>query len=462
MRQGHVKSIRWRGFRCFDDTGQIDLKPITILIGPNDCGKTSIMAPLLALRQTLDSLDMSVQFKTSGPLVDLGLYRDYIKDHDVEARFSLSFDLVTGRPKDDPPHPVGKYPPGSLRLEFEAADDGRGAHLVTSEVDDALGRRMLRREWLPGSHRYSLRFYPKTDLDMTPTDRRIMAAARRSAPEHFLFTATELVNALAAYQQEAKEASGEFSLRGRAFTYFGILGFVEHHLRTQLKDIAYIGPLRSPPQRYYQTIGEMPRDVGPAGEYMPEILFQEPDGDALAAVEKFLVDRQLCRKLVCAPAARTEGFFQINLITTAGLTVPLCDAGFGLSQLMPLLVQASYAREGSLIIAEQPEIHLNPVLQCELADLLVLLADGSRNILLETHSEHLLLRLRRLVAHGEVDPAKIAIYFVVRDATGSQVTPIPLEANGNVEPGKWPEGFLDDYVRETFALADAQAQRGAN
>ncbi|MCH7825949.1 MAG: AAA family ATPase, partial [Acidobacteria bacterium] len=91
----------------------------------------------------------------------------------------------------------------------------------------------------------------------------------------------------------------------------------------------------------------------------------------------------------------TEGAFTIVLThKDTGTTSNLADTGFGLSQVLPLIVQGYYASKNSLIIAEQPEIHLNPKLQSLLADLFVAIAERRVGVLVETHSEHLLLRLR--------------------------------------------------------------------
>jgi predicted ATPase len=112
-----------------------------------------------------------------------------------------------------------------------------------------------------------------------------------------------------------------------------------------------------------------------------------------------------------------------------------------------------------LTIAEQPEIHLNPRLQYLLADLLVEMANSDHRVIVETHSEHLLLRLRRLVADGKIKHDKVAIYFVEKMDGVSRVRPIDLKGNGHIPPETWPKGFFEESLGESLALAASQSRK---
>jgi predicted ATPase len=127
--------------------------------------------------------------------------------------------------------------------------------------------------------------------------------------------------------------------------------------------------------------------------------------------------------------------------------------------LLPLIIQALVSTEGDLIIAEQPEIHLNPKLQCVLAELLAFMANKQQRVIVETHSEHLLLRLRLLVANGTISQNDIAIYFVEKDKTTSVIREIPIEVDGHIDNSSWPSGFFEESLKDAFALSSAQIQR---
>ena len=154
-----------------------------------------------------------------------------------------------------------------------------------------------------------------------------------------------------------------------------------------------------------------------------------------------------------------EDIFSISLVSRRlRAAVNLTDAGFGLSQVLPLVVQGLYAPKESLIIAEQPEIHLNPRLQAILADLFQQVATAGRAVLVETHSEHMLLRIRRLIAEGKLKPDDLSVLYVEKFGGKSTIRSIPIKKNGYIEKDVWPAGFFEDSLRESLALASAQTK----
>ena len=134
------------------------------------------------------------------------------------------------------------------------------------------------------------------------------------------------------------------------------------------------------------------------------------------------------------------------------------DVGIGVSQVLPVLVSA-YASHEKIIAIEQPEIHLHPALQAELGDLFITSALGGNNntYLLETHSEHLILRiLRRIRATYRgtneglpITSKDVAVLFVTADKKGSRVVNIPITEEGDFETD-WPEGFFEEREKELF------------
>jgi predicted ATPase len=105
---------------------------------------------------------------------------------------------------------------------------------------------------------------------------------------------------------------------------------------------------------------------------------------------------------------------------------------------------------------------LNPRLQAGLADLVVALSKRGIGLIIESHSEHFLLRIRRLLAEDSIAAEDVGLHFVERDRATSLVREVPLDQNGYIDPESWPREFFDDSLRESLALAAAQASRSSS
>lgn len=143
-----------------------------------------------------------------------------------------------------------------------------------------------------------------------------------------------------------------------------------------------------------------------------------------------------------------------------GLEVDPSDVGVGVSQLIPVAIGAMAAGY-TLLAIEQPELHVHPAIQCRLADLIAqqVLNDQGRQILLETHSEHLMLRLLRRVRETTEDelppdapsiaPDDLAVFYVANDHRGLTITELPVNCEGDFDK-QWPKGFFEERAAELF------------
>jgi predicted ATPase len=159
------------------------------------------------------------------------------------------------------------------------------------------------------------------------------------------------------------------------------------------------------------------------------------------------LDVQQLREIIHRLAVRRPG---------SGLDLDITDVGFGLSQILPVIVQGFLAAPNSLTLIEQPEIHLHPRMQAELADLFIDMCQSeTRRFLIETHSEYLLNRLRRRIAEGKINAEDVAIHFVDSDPSlqCSLVKEIKIEKRGSFE---WPANFYIDELEDTVAFLSRQ------
>jgi hypothetical protein len=242
----------------------------------------------------------------------------------------------------------------------------------------------------------------------------------------------------------------------------GLAAQVSRCLRQELESIVYLGPLREFPERHYVYSGKVTRYVGKSGAFVPDLLYKE--ADLVKAVNRYLRKFGIPYRIEIANASGAGttplDVFAVRLIHKLSRTsMNLTDVGFGISQSLPILVQSLIATE-SILCIEQPELHLHPALQAELADVFIDSALGPRKnqFLIETHSEHLILRLMRRMRETStnrrqgglpVKPEDVSILYVQNQDSRSTVTPLRLDESGALlDP--WPGGFFEEGFRERF------------
>ncbi len=452
--------VRWRNFRSFEDTEWLTIRPLTVIIGPNGSGKTSLLAPFLLLKQTLQSADRSLALKTRGELFDAGSFADAIRDGDVHRRISFAFRFHRNETQPSDLKRLGEYPPGEVSLTFSLPAGHTFPALHQYDVLDTYGRLLLRRV-LTKDGKYGLRGVPLGTME-----KHLKSAIRKTPPTRFLFTPEPVLREtfekeIKSKPQHTEGADGrvtveEVRIEKSAGLYFAITSFVASWIEHLLRDVSFVGPLREHPRRVYVLSGEHPPHVGTRGQWAPEIVYRQRDVELLKKVNEWIDRFDFGVRLERKPCG--DDAFSITLRRDGeGLALNLADTGFGLSQVLPLIVQSFYSNRRSVILAEQPEIHLNPRLQALLADLFAEVAKSGRGVLLETHSEHLLLRLRRLVAERHLKARDVSLLYVEASGGRSAVREIPVHSNGHIDLDQWPKGFFEDSLRESLGLASAQA-----
>lgn len=138
------------------------------------------------------------------------------------------------------------------------------------------------------------------------------------------------------------------------------------------------------------------------------------------------------------------------------------DAGFGIQQSLPVVVAACRKYDSpTLVIIEEPETHLNPSAHAAMGELLAkeAVADKNKSMMIETHSQNLMIRLRTLIAKGELKREDVAIYYVDYDQTTckSNLKEVNIKENGEVE--NWPEQMFKETLNEALSLRNAQMMK---
>ena len=454
-----LKKLHIRNFKSWKDSGSIRLAPITVFFGANSAGKTSLLQFLLMLKQTSESSDRSrvVHFGDDYSPVELGTFEDLIFEHDVKNK--LEFELSWTLPK--PLEFTNRlrrqsYQATDLtfrakvasegdkqyieRLEYEFSQEGRGP--VSVRLEAGVGGK---------SKEYKI---AATGYELTRTQGR---AWPLPAPVRFYGFPDEV----AAYYQNA-----------------GFTSDLALALERQLKRILYLGPLREVPQRSYTWAGDEPEHVGRDGDGAVAALlaaagrkisggYKQKARPFQEVIAEWLKQLGLLDSFIVRKIAPNRKDYEVRVRTRRSTKdVDLTDVGFGISQVLPVVVESFYVVPHSTVIIEQPELHLHPRVQSELADLFIAAIqarekqeDRSVQFIVESHSEHFLQRLQRRIAESRLRPEDVAIYFCEPGPQGSQLKELRVTLYGDIE--NWPVDFFGDPTTDLSARLEAAADREA-
>ncbi len=179
----------------------------------------------------------------------------------------------------------------------------------------------------------------------------------------------------------------------------------------------------------------------------------------MGAVEGSLRRMKLAESFQSRPIHQGSEYVEFRLRENQSRTdVLLADMGFGISQVLPVLVECFYAEEGATFVVEQPELHLHPAAQSELADVLMdVVKHRNIQIILESHSEHLLRRLQRRIAEEEFAAKDAALYFCEMDDGASKCTELQITEEGTIK--NWPKDFFGNEMEELAATTKAAMKR---
>jgi predicted ATPase len=425
-----------KNFRAFESL-ELDLARITILVGPNNSGKSSILSALRILAQTVRNEDYRIPLMLNGPFGEFGTYKDLVFQNEKERKIGIAIGTTIAR--------RGPSREVNLNLSFSYRSQRREVILLESVLTDDAGRKVYSTR---GTHDPQKQIFEifglKNGSESTP------ALTRKSTRLiHFLARPYTALGRFSSTAKLSSEHTRAFMLADSAFNEL-IQGF---------RSMEYLGPFRAEPARTNLFSGESPTSVGVDGARAIDMLAS--DYLRRGRRKKELLNRVL-RWLVKASIAKD---FKIRLLSDRHFEVliqhpitqefeNLADVGYGSSQVLPVIAGGYNMPGDSTFVVEQPELHLHPAAQSELGDFFVDLYERKVNSIIETHSEHLILRLQTHVAQGRIRPQDFVVYFVYPSATNKTVVKLTLGDDG-VFQQEWPQGFFEERLKEVTALARA-------
>lgn len=215
------------------------------------------------------------------------------------------------------------------------------------------------------------------------------------------------------------------------------------NIKSSFDKIIYIGPIRDLPRPSYE-IGGHYNSVGFGGQNAVPMIAE--DLELREKTQEILINLEIAKALQISKFD-TQKSFEFKLSTDIAKDgVNFRDVGCGTSQILPLLVQALYSQGESMIIIEQPEVHLHPKVQADFASLLVDIIKSKKiKFLIETHSEYLIERIRTCIMKDPKLANDVVIYYVEQKETKkqSEITKIEINSNGQYSP--LPDGYLINF-----------------
>ena len=446
-----ITLLRAESFKSWKDTGELRIAPLTGLFGLNSSGKTSILQILLMLKQTVESLDRKRVLHTGDKrsLVDLGTFFSLIHGHrpELPLRLSFSWELPEALVINDPER--------QKRTLFDIS-----SLRFTTDIRDHTGRAVVEAfAYEFANYRFGMQ--------------RRNADGDRYDFVHDGYGAKRVQGRAWPLPPPAKC----YGFPDEAMGYYQNTGFLPDFvlaLEDLFNRVNYLGPLREYPQSEYVWAGDRPTDVGVRGEHaIAALLAARAEGlksgrgigtgrrykPVEERVLEWMKKMGLIHSFSLQPIAshRKEYEFRVKTSSTSS-EVLITDVGFGVSQILPVLVLCYYAPEHSTVLLEQPEIHLHPSIQADLADVLIdVVKERYVQIIVESHSEHLLRRLQRRIAENQLSPDRTAFYFCHQENGVSGIEKLHVDLFGNVT--NWPEGFFGDEMGELTAMTRAAMER---
>ena len=425
-----ITYLRVQNFKSWKDSKMVKLPSLAGFFGTNSSGKSSLLQMLLLLKQTAKRADAEevIFFGDENSLVNLGDFQEVIHGHELGV--GLYFE-ITGRLT----HPF----PNVLRTPFQT---------IHFNFDTII--RKNERDLITERFRYG----------SLSSNTKIVWENNNLSNGGQNLTPIFIQNCYGLPSSENSDVSKDLTAFSSAFEEL-------------FSHVYYLGPTRVHPQRHYHWEGTHPREVDLWGNKAIDALLSagvrklksstKEDGVLIEyRISKWLQKMELAHSFQLIPTdSLDDKNYEVRIQKSPNSAeVTLADLGHGVADLFPLLVHCYYVPEGSTLILEQPGVHLHPMAQAQLADLFLdVIAERNLQILVESHSEHLLTRLQRRIAEKKIAKGKMALYFCRNNDGASTIEQLEVNESGDIK--NWPENFFGDVMGDMFAMTDTQVEQMA-
>jgi len=508
-----IKYLGINNVRLFDNgKAEFRLPALAVFCGTNSCGKSTILKTLQLLRQSQGLFESygtrPGTLRFTGAQVDLGNYVSFVSNNDIRRNIEISleidgwipYEIMEGISKLRPLG-IAKYRklrrvPYVLKTSFvfSASRAVRGAD-ETEEIKSVSPNGVLKNsKWViyvddrpvtsweiravKSDASKPRRYRMLIPVDMMPNSDSPLPESTDSRKKMRMGFDIELDGLTMSRRTGVVLAEGSkpaFSARQLPIL---VLGVAEDLVRA-LRRIHYIAPLRAAAKRYYLTNFDITADLDPTGEFLPYFLggiIEEPKvwhvPPRLAKPVRETLSQALngwlyylrTGKMYYSPkdkefqaSTHESALVEISLKGITGTSMhSLADSGFGYSQILPILVRALMAPRGSTIIVEQPELHLNPALQVRLVDFFISMTRAGKQVIIETHSEHIVntIRVRTTKDASGYLSRNTKVYFLDLKRNKPVIYDMDIRRDGTIP--NWPRNFFGEAANLVAELLRAQ------
>lgn len=419
MKDGITK-ITLKGYKSIIEEQSIDIKPLTILAGANSSGKSSFIQPLLLMKQTLESSYDPPPLLIDGPHINFRYHEEFLS----KTKFGQDKNFYVGITAD------------KIKIQV----------YFKKEKNDIVIEKMDCENFTYPTFEFDYPFHNKFTLNQNMTSEEI---------KNFI-TRIEMID-----MNGIIEKNNYFIARVKCFLKiipflasenkpetFSIEPYYDpsKNVEMNIKNIINLSGIRGNPSRNYPITG-ISYFTGNFENYVASIIHNweiNKNIEKLNSLKEDIETLGINKKIKTNKIDDTRIEIKVSRYNNSNNEdlVNISDVGLGVSQSLPILVALNVAKVNQMVYIEQPELHLHPKAQVNMAKILAKASKRGVKVVIETHSSLLLLAIQTLIAEKEIDSSLVKLHWFNQDDSGStKVTSADLDKNGAF--GDWPEDFAD-------------------
>ena len=458
-----LTNITLENFKAFQKLNNLKIKPVTILCGTNSCGKSSILQSILLMKQTLESKNPNQNLLLNGRFTKLGYFEDiiYQKNKENEVKFAMDFNTTYN----DILH---------LEISFKKSLNGNNS------FSESKNYRMSKMSIDIKNYHHDIEgvgnvlITHKEDKNYEVIWNNLVINNQKSGEQNLKLDFSNL------FLFDLEDIKMTETIQNKFRVLINLFYQLNEGLKFVYSKYTYLGPLRGEPEREYIYRDEVV-EIGNKGEnaaflYLSEQnkaidnhFFYNKIKDNFEKINHLSLKEGLNKWFNLMQMGNFDGeiinkiiYLSLNASKYDETKVGIADVGFGVSQIFPILLEGLRMPLGATLLLEQPEIHLHPNLQMQMADYFIALALSGKRVIAETHSDHIVNRLVRRIVEDETHNLKdlIGIYFIKPSENGSIYEEINIDDAKGIT--NWPVDFFDQAASESMKIMQAGLKKRKN